>query len=189
MSRPFPPAVGFFLLGQAVFYVFVAVEIAARPAGLVRNHGLCYYELFRNTTPLYVMGLIIAGLLHFQAIRLLPVKDKLSGAVSTMFQWMGVCLIGMICAPIVLGKWLGYIHVLFGSSLFVLQLGLAVRLFVGSRSGAAAGLLGLQFLSGLVCILSLVHRLAYQIEGQIVFQIAFGLQMLKYLLTTGASPA
>lgn len=184
-SRPtrqsFAPATRFFLWGQAIFYLFAAAEIAVRPAGLTANHGICYYELFKNTTPLYLCGLISAGWLNFQAIRLIPTTDPLSRSVMTTFKWMGLCLIGMICCPIMLGRVLGYIHVTFGSCLFLLQLGLAVRIFLGSRSVGSALLLILQFCAGLVCIFSLAHWLTYQIEGQMVFQFAFGLLMLRYL--------
>lgn len=166
--------------GQLWQFGGLALCVALRPEGLSANSGISYYGVYGQTVVPYAAGLLGAAFytrrgLH-AAAPLLPAPDFL--------RWTGnafaVLAVGVALTPHTLNALVSWIHRGFGAALFVLQLVLSIRLAGwAGRDRLAIGLLTLQLAGGLASAGYVLRDTGLLLEGQIVFQAAFGAVVIR----------
>lgn len=186
MKHLFLPAARVALFGQSVLYLLIAAQILMRPKGLTANDGLSYFDTFSNTAPLYTLALAVNGFCSVRSAWLLPKQSTLCRWIAIGLWLIAACLLGLIFTPYSLGFPFNRIHVGFGSALFTVQMTIAIALAFRVRDRFTGWLAGIQAVAGVGCLLSLMHVTGCQIEGQVVFQLCFGLILLRYLFYEAA---
>lgn len=90
-------------------------------------------------------------------------------------------LVGILLTPYTLGDAVHWVHRTFGAALFLHELVLAVRLAAWAGGGAGVALVVTQVVSGVVSGVFVVLERGPLVAGQAVFQLAFGLIMIRTL--------
>lgn len=180
--RQYRQAMGLFLCGQIGFYLLLIVCIFLRPQGLFANDGFSYYGDYAQTILLYRLAFIVTGLLTFLSSWFLP-KAMPFIAIKFVFRIMPVLLLGVVVTTAPGHTKLDIVHVGIGMTLFVVQLLTAcwLALFI-YKDRFNQWLLILLLFSGLISLIALEGIISYLLEGQILFQLAFGALMMHTLI-------
>ena len=173
-------SVRYLIYGQIGFFVCISIAILLAPSGLHANHGLSFYGVTWPTTVLYAIGFFLIGYFSAKATKYFAsdsVEHKVITKILRLVPWL---LFAIYVTPYSVGQWMDDIHSAFGSTLFVLELGLAIWLaFFVLRDRILKFLTITQFAGGLVSFFSLLGFMSLLIQGQIVFQLAFGVLIIR----------
>ena len=168
-------AIRFFIYGQAGFYLALFVCVLLLPRGLVVNHGFTYYG--ENTLTMIPFGLafLTSGVFTLASSLYLP-RAMPFRMVKIAFWLMIPLLLAIMLTTSSVNMFLNHIHLKFGEALFILQ---AVMCFwmglVVCRNLTNYLLLLLLVISGVVSIVAVNDIIPYLIEGQVAYQLVFGL--------------
>jgi hypothetical protein len=172
--------VGNLILGQAVLYVGLLMCVALKPDGLGANDGISYYGIFRQTVVPYAIAILGPGYFIWTALRTAAPFAPAPVYLRRMANCLAALSVLVVLTPYSANPVFDWVHTLAGAFLFVLQLLLGLRLLGWSGGdGWTSGLLLLQFLSGLFCAVYVLPKHGFLLQGEVVFQIAFGALLVR----------
>lgn len=168
------------ILSQVSFFGFLAVCILLIPEGLAANRGISFYGAHPADILPLGLGFLTSSYFLLQAARTMPSHTPAERLAIIALRLMTVLIIGVLITPYSLGYIVDVIHTIIGAALFILQLAMAIWLLaVIVPDWQTVALLVTQLAGGFISLFSLINILPFLIQGQILFQVAFGL-----LLTT-----
>jgi hypothetical protein len=189
-TPPKHTAVRYLALAQLWFLVLILVCFALQPQALTANDGLSYFGVHWQTIIPFGLACTLAGFFTLRAADTLPPARWPLGLVAQVLRVSGLLLAGILFTPYSIGPIFDSIHRLFGTVLFLSQLGLAGWLSLRGRlSVFNALLLLLQFTGGVLAYLSLNDWLPFEVLGQLLFQAAFGLLIIRLVSAELDTPA
>ena len=167
------------IYGEVGFFVFLIIQIILRPAGLTANSGVSYYSAIKATIIPYTIGFLVAAYYLLQSASLLKNTNYLK-IISRALRLCACLLLAMVVAPDITHSVVSAIHTLIGASLFITELALAIWLAVYiCPNWFNRALATIQLGAGIICFFSIIEMLTWQIEGQIVFQLVFGILVAR----------
>jgi hypothetical protein len=180
-------SVAFVTSGLALALVMLAVCIVIRPESLRVNYGFSYLGVNTDTIVPYAVALLGVAFCMWRASDLVTEFDH-SSIIGPAMKIMAVQFIGLLLTPYT--RFDGP-HILFGSTLFLLQLGLAflaVR-WIGGGDRHVPLLTGIMVLSGLAAAYFLPQSRGFELQAQLVWQLAFWGLFVKLLRGVQLQPA
>jgi hypothetical protein len=169
VSRP----ARYLLFAQLVFFSALALCAVIRPEGLHDNHGWSYYEERDETIVPYLLGVLGCVLLILYAASLFERSAAPSGFPRAL-RLLALFLLLDIATPDTVNVVFYWAHDLTSALLFLYELGLAIWLVRTLwPAGLGVGLLGLQFVGGLVAMFSQLHLVSRLGLGIAIFQLSF----------------
>jgi len=153
--------------------------VALKPAGLSANNGISYYGIFRETFLPYALGLLGSAFFLAHAIGNLPTSQhELRLAFTTYIP----LIVGIVATPYAAGRWLNYLHTIFGSALFSLQLILSGWLTLRLHYiWWAVMLTTVEVVAGIFSAAYLNPTHGFLMQAQLLFQLAFGALLILSL--------
>ncbi|MEU6783787.1 hypothetical protein ABZ912_31715 [Nonomuraea angiospora] len=182
-------AVGDLVKGQACLLSGLTVCLVIMPGCLSFNCGMSDFGVHWRTVVPYAVGFLGTALYTRRALRAAAPALPSPRFVAVAGDSFAVLLVGILLTPYTLGSGVHWVHRSFGAALFLHELVLAVRMVSWASAGAA--LVGLQVASGVASGVSVVLAEGPLVVGQAVFQLAFGLVMIRtvrLLLRGGPKP-
>lgn len=183
--HPQRQAIGYFIAGQLGFFAALVVCVLMLPQGLFANHGFSYYGDYASTTLPYRLAFLVCGVCTLLASFALPPAMPFR-AISYAFRLMPVLYLGIVITTVPHAApnsaVMDNIHRAVGVTLFVLQFALSA--WLARRNGAdrlTLLLVLLLFAGGLASLLAMLYIIHYLIEGQLLFQLAFALLIIRGL--------
>ena len=178
--RKFDRAIRYLTYGQFGFFFSLVVCVLLSPQGLLANHGFTYYGEHARTVVPYGLAFGVCGLCTLLSTWYLP-----DGRPFRVIKFALRLLLPLLCAVAITASnqpSLGKLHVRFGEALFGLQFGMSAWLALDiHKDWRNAAYLLLLFCSGLASLLAVYNVIPYLIEGQIIFQLAFGVVVIYTL--------
>jgi len=180
-------SVAYVALGAGLTAVMLALDILIRPQSLRVNFGLSYLGVNADTIVPWAVALLGASYCVWRASEL--VTDVGHGPIlGWSMKIMSVQMIGLLLTPYTR---FGAAHEFFGSTLFIVQLGLAcvaIR-WLGGSDRQMTRLTGIMFLSGVAAGYYVLHTQGFELQAQVVFQLAFWVLFIRLLRGLQLQPA
>jgi len=173
--------------GLTLTAVMLAVCILIRPQSLRVNYGLSYLGVSTQTIVPYAVALLGAAFCVWRASELAADFEH-SLIVGRSMKVVAVQLVGLLLTPYTR---LDGPHVFFGSTLFLVQLGLAglaIR-WLGRRDRNLPLLTAAMVLSGLAAAYYLPQTRGFELQAQVIFQLAFWTLFIRLLRGLQLRPA
>jgi hypothetical protein len=172
--------IGDLVLGQACLLAGLLVCVVLRPDGLGANDGISYYGIFRQTIVPYAIAIIGSALLTRRALRVVAPLFPSPVYVRGLAGGLAAMSVGVVLTPYSLDTLFDWVHTMFGTAVFALQLLLAGQVHRWSGGdGWMTFLLVTQFLSGVVAAVFVLPEHGFLIQGQVVFQLAFSVLLIR----------
>jgi hypothetical protein len=173
--------------GLTLAAVMLTVCILIRPQSLRVNYGFSYLGVNTNTILPYAVALLGAAFCMWRASELLADSDH-SLIIGPAMKVMAVQLIGLLVTPYTR---FAAPHELFGSTLFLVQLGLAFLAikWLGGSDRRIPLLTGIMILSGLAAAYYIPQSRGFELQAQVVWQLAFWVLFIKLLRGLQLQPA
>lgn len=168
------------LIAYCGYLIAILICIVMRPSGLLANRGLSYYGGFWNTGFLSLFAYFWVALFFFQAAQILDREgDRHMRYLSICLRIMGILIVCIGATP---HNVLDEIHKIFGSALFILQLGVTF-VFLSQKQSKwyRLTLVFIELASGIASAYYVPLERGFLIEMQFIFQIAFGLLLINTL--------
>ena len=180
-------SIAFVAYGLTVMAVMLAVCILIRPESLRVNYGVSYLGVVTNTIVPYAAGFVSAACCIWRASELVTELDH-GVIVSRSMKIIAIQLVGLLLTPYTR---LDPAHIFFGSTLFLLQLGLAFLAikWLGGGDRNIPLLAGLMVMSGTAAAYYLPQTRGFELQTQLVFQLAFWALFIKLLRGLQLEPA
>ncbi len=180
-------SIAYVAYGLALAAVMLAVCILIRPQSLSVDYGLSYLGVFTDTIVPYAVALLGAAYCTWRASELVTDFDH-SLIVGRSMKIMAFQLIGLLLTPYTR---FGSAHEFIGSTLFLVQLGLAFLAikWLGGSDRHFTLLTGIMVLSGLAAAYYLPQSRGFELQTQVVFQLAFWVLFIKLLRGLQLQPA
>jgi hypothetical protein len=180
-------SIAYVTYGLTLTAVMLAVCIWIRPESLRVNYGVSYLGVNTNTIAPYAVGLLGAAFCMWRASELVTASDH-GLIVGPSMKIMAFQLIGLLLTPY---THLNDPHILFGSTLFLVQLGLAFLAvkWLGGSDRQIPLLAGVMVLSGLAAAYYLPQSRGFELQAQVVWQLAFWVLFIKLLRGLQLQPA
>jgi hypothetical protein len=172
--------VGDLVKAQVCLFGGLLLCVVLRSQGLVANEGISFYGRNLETLSPYAAGLLGTAALTRRALRSAAPGLPAPAPVRRAADAFALLLVGIILTPSTASSVVDWTHKTLGASLFVLQLLLAARLVAwawGDPLGTA--LLLVQFAGGVASAVWVLQDHGFLIEGQVVFQLAFGVLLIR----------
>ena len=185
MSR----SMSLFVASQASLYVGLIICMIIRPESLRVNEGISYFGNFPQTIIPYALGLLISiGLAVAAGWALAP--GPYTGPVKWGLYAFALGGFGILITPSLSVTWISLTHEWIGAALFFLQFILTtwIVLYI-KRDWLNIGLLGVLIAAGLAAAFYLNPPVGLLMQCQLIFQIAFGLIILRSLEAIESMPA
>lgn len=162
------------LLAQVSFFVFLLIAVFMTTGGFKYNRGLSFYgEHWTSALP-YGAGFMACDYFLLSAASLLPKAPPESKRLALLINLLAALLIAVLLTPNTVNSFFNWSHTIASSVLFLYELYFSIwfaRLCFSDR--LVWLLIGLQFLSGVLAMLSNFHVVFYLSEGTLVFQLVF----------------
>jgi len=180
-------SIAYVAYGLTLTAVMVAVCILIRPQSLRVDYGLSYLGVFTDTIVPYAVALLGAAYCMWRASALVTDCDH-SSILGWSMKIMAFQLVGLLLTPYTR---FDAAHVFFGSTLFLVELGLAFLAikWLGGSDRQIALLTGIMVLSGIACAYYLPLSRGFELQTQVVFQLAFSVLFIKLLRGLQLQPA
>ncbi|HEX3426358.1 MAG TPA: hypothetical protein VHT30_09515 [Acidimicrobiales bacterium] len=164
---------------MAVAAVLLAACVVIRPASLTADDGLSYFGVSLSTVLPYAAAYFWQSACYWRVSRAVARGSRANIGLALSLQAMAVLIAALVVAPTSL---VGFLHDTLGTVLFCLQLALSIW-WVLRTDAAWQGrtLLAIEFLAGVVALYYLQRHLGLLLEAQVVFQLAFGLLLIRRL--------
>ena len=170
--------------------ILLGLCVIIRPDSLSVNYGLSYFGIFISTIVPYAAAFMLYAFFLWRASEVRLENSRRAKAITWSMRIMSIQVIGLLLTPY---NRLYSIHVFFGASLFSLQLLLSLALLKWLvTNNLNAGLVIIEFLSGLASLYYLPRSTGMLLQTQVIFQLAFGILLIRALgsieTTTVAEP-
>ena len=184
--RTYRQAISYFAIGQAGFLCSLIICVLLLPKGLLANHGFSYYGDYTRTMLPYHLAFAVCGVCTLLASFSLPSAMPFK-LIKYAFRLIPVLLLGIAVTTAPHSPTLDNIHRPIGVTLFVLQFALGTWLAcIAGKDRLNLLLLPLLIGSGLVSLLALCAIIHCLLEGQVLFQFAFAMLIIRGLNRLGA---
>ncbi len=165
-------------LSQLCLYLGLAVSVLLLPEGLTVDHGMSYFGNSGRTLVPHVFGLVSSGALAWYAARFLT--EPALKPLRRSLQMFSLLTLGLAVTPSMYDERFSLVHKTFGSLLFTLQFGTAIWIMaITKRDPVKMVLFIVLLVAGTLCALYLKPVSGYLLQSQVVFQLAFGLLILR----------
>jgi hypothetical protein len=173
--------------GLALTAVMLAVCILIRPESLRVNYGVSYLGVSTTTIVPYAIGLVGAAFCIWRASDLVADLGH-SLIVSRAMKVIAFQMIGLLLTPYTR---FDAEHIFFGSTLFLVQLGLAglAIKWQGASDRNIPLLTGVMVLSGVAAAYYLPQVRGFELQAQLIFQLAFWVLFIRLLRGLQLEPA
>jgi len=180
-------SIAYVTCGLTLTAVMLVVCIVIRPQSLRVDYGLSYLGVFTDTIAPYAVALLGAAFCMWRASELVTEFDH-SLVIGRSMKIMAFQLIGLLLTPYTR---FGDVHEFFGSTLFLVQLGLACLAikWLGGSDRHLALLTGIMVLSGLAAAYYLPQSRGFELQTQVAFQLAFWVLFIRLLRGLQLQPA
>lgn len=153
----------------------MVVCTALDPVSLGANAGISYFGHHRLTVAPFELGMFATAYFLLQAEKEIRSDGRLAFLYSCLIL-ISVGVIGIAIAPAVGNGLLDKLHRVFGSLTFITQLVLSARLIMRFKIGIFGwAAYVLQFIGGIIALIYLQPAQGFSIQGQLLFQLAFGI--------------
>jgi hypothetical protein len=180
---------GGLLWGQVCLFGGLLTCIAIRPEGLRVNDGVSYFGTLRQTFVPYVIGLLGSALVTRRAIRAETTDQpecRRFRRMADLFAWL---TLGVVLTPYTVSALFDVAHTTLATALFVAQLILGLQLVRGAPGDRTnLALLLTQLAGGIVAAIYVLPVHGFLIQGQLVFQAAFGALLIRTISTRQPEP-
>jgi len=168
------------LYSQLSFFSIVILCIFIYPNGLGANNGISYYGTLPVTFPLYILACFSTAFFLLRATLYFPKDSKALRIVSYCLRSLVPFLIGILFTPYTYSPAYDVIHKIFGTIFFLIQSGLILWLSARVKwDGFTTIMIAIQLIGGLIALFSLFDIIMWEIEGQIIFQLVFGILLIR----------
>ncbi|MGA8015696.1 MAG: hypothetical protein WCB85_07245 [Candidatus Dormiibacterota bacterium] len=180
-------SIAYVAYGLTLGAAMLAVCILIRPQSLRVDYGLSYLGVFTDTIVPYAVAFVGAAYCLWRASQLATDFDH-GLIVGRSLKIMAFQLIGLLLTPYTR---FGDVHEFFGSTLFLVQLGLACLAikWLGGSDRHLALLTGIMLLSGLAAAYYVPQSRGFELQTQVVFQLAFWVLFIRLLRGLQLQPA
>lgn len=181
------PLVRYLAYSQIAFYASVLICTILAPAGLRDNDGLSYFGVHKITIIPYGAGLLISAYLVLKSLNYLSEAKKLIPLRWSMksVAWL---MAGIVVTPYSIDNWFDWIHTTIGTTLFSIQLLLVIWLILTIKNDWINWLLlVVQVTGGLISLFYLAPPQGFLLQGQVLFQAAFSVILLRSLSVISVS--
>jgi hypothetical protein len=166
-------------IGMATAFPLLLLCTLLRPNSLSVNYGLSYFGVFLSTIVPYALAFCAYAFCLWKASESEFIKIKQPTIVRWFLRIMVIQIIGLLLTPYTRFY---NIHVFFGAGLFSLQLLLSLLCIIWSSLDLLnVSLLLIEFGSGLAALYYLPRATGLLLQVQVVFQLAFGLLLVRVL--------
>jgi heme A synthase len=174
-------AIRLFGSAQIAFFLCLLLCVLIIPNGLLANHGYCFYGEQEQTRFIYRLSFALTGLLTCVSALCMPNAAPFR-VIRAVFLLLLPLFLGLVLTTSSYSRAISLLHVRIGTVLFMLQALLAAWLtFIGCRDRRNYTLFATLFFGGVMTLLSLYIIIPLLIEGQIIFQLAFGMLVIHSL--------
>lgn len=182
MRFPQQPFKRYLVYSQLATYITFLACIAIAPASLADNSGFSYFGHHRWTVVPFGAGILTAAYFLLRSAEFLPSNAR-TRKLKIFFRSLPILMTGLVVVPAVGNGWYDFIHRLFGTALFLAQLGLAGWLVWRIKNDRLNWLLIiLQVSGGLIALIYLNPVQGFELQGQLLFQLAFSVLLLRSLI-------
>lgn len=165
--------------GVAAAAALFAVCILIRPQGLGADNGLSYYGDFKTTIIPYSLAFFAAAYSYLEAARYVKDGRGFAGNLALALRAMAALMVGLLVTP---SSLVNPIHTFMGTTLFSLQLAVSMWLLLKFfKDWQTTLLVAMMWLSGLAALYYLPRSQGLLLQTQVVFQLAFGLLLIRTL--------
>jgi hypothetical protein len=180
-------SIAYVAYGLTLTAVMLAVCIVIRPQSLRVDYGLSYLGVFTDTIVPYAAALLGAAYFIWRASELVTDFDH-SLLIGRSMKIIALELVGLLLTPYTHFE---VAHMFFGSTLFLLQLGLAFLAikWLGGSDRRIPLLTGLMIVSGLAAAYYLPRSRGFELQAQVLFQLAFWVLFIRLLRGLQLHPA
>ncbi|MGO8687066.1 MAG: hypothetical protein ACLQT7_07770 [Candidatus Dormibacteria bacterium] len=181
-------SIAYVAYGLTLMAVMLAVCIVIRPQSLNVDYGLSYLGVHTDTIVPYAIGLLGAAYCTWRASELVTALEH-GVFIGRSMKVMAFEMVGLLLTPYTR---LDAAHVFFGSTLFLIQLGLAGLAIrrLGAGDWYIPLLTGVMVASGLAAAYYLPQsRGGLELQTQVVFQLAFWVLFIRGLRGLQLQPA
>lgn len=169
------------LYSQLIIYLTFITCIALAPASLSDNSGFSYFGHHELTVAPFIIGLIGAAYFLLRAADGLS-PGKTGRILAYGFRFMAILMVGVAVVPAIGNGWYDLIHRLFGSLLFITELSLSVWLLRQAKGlWPNYFVFLLQMLGGVLALIYLSPAQGFELQGQLLFQLAFSFLLFRNL--------
>jgi hypothetical protein len=180
-------SIAYVAYGLTLAAVMLAVAILIRPESLGVDYGLSYLGVFTNTVVPYAVAFLGVAYCLWRASELVTDLDH-SLMIGRSMRIMACQLIGLLLTPYTR---FGEAHELIGSTLFLVQLGLACLAikWLGGSDRNLTLLTAVMLVGGLASAYYLPQSRGFELQTQLVFQLAFWVLFIRLLRGLQLRPA
>ena len=168
------------ITSQILLYLSILICFLIKPSGFLANNGISYYGTLLSTIVPYIIGILGSSFLLFIGVikHKKVFKDSLVIILLTALFPLSILL---IVFPYTFNNTFSNIHEAIGVLIFVSQLIVSLILAIDIKRINTYIFLILEVFGGIVSAYYLFPENGYLIEGQLIFQLGFGLLMISYL--------
>jgi len=174
----------YLITSQVLLFLGIIICIIIRPKGLKVDNGISYYGTHINTLVFYIISLAGSAFIAILAA-IKYIKKEYESIRSFLFILFPLTL-AIILFPYNVNSTYRIIHEYSGILIFLIQLIISiVILFKIYRDRFNIFLFIIQILGGLISAYYLAPSQGFLIQGQLLFQLAFGILIIRssHLLT------
>ena len=172
-------AVRYLIYAQVSFFGCLLAAVFITTAGFRDNHGLSFYGVNYPSIIPFGLGLVLCTLFLLKAAAELPVRNHPFDKLQPLLRIIALLLFAILITPDTLGVWFYYVHVATASLLFSLELLVAIWLAWKWNSNIFTWtLLAVQFVAGVVALLSQAHVIRYLSQSSLIFQLVFAVLLV-----------
>jgi hypothetical protein len=176
------PAVGFVVCGQVCFVAMMGCCVAIHPSAVAVKRGLSYYGTHADTIVPYSIGFVLCAVFTALAVSRMQLDAGPVRRLRTGLMVILTLLIGILFTPYSVDLVVDWLHIGLAAFLFVVASSVGIWLALRIVGGLLAhGLLGAQLAGGTLSVASQLGALDYMIPGQLVFQLAFSVLLVRAL--------
>lgn len=169
----------YYIISQALLLIGMIICFIIQPHGLIADEGISYYGGRIVTVVPYAIGIVGAtSIANFGTKKYKITKDFKN---YSKLIWLILLLsIGVVLAPYNYDTWLTRLHEIFGASIFLIQLFMAIKILKLYKDNKLNYyLFAVQLFGGLMSAIYFFPKNGYLIEAQLLFQFAFGLILIN----------
>lgn len=168
------------MYAQSSFFFFLMIAIFITTAGFSNNHGLSFYGEHLSTAVPFGLGFVMCDFFLLRAADALPKNRQPYNKLALLIRVLTVLLIFILLTPDTVNTFFDWSHIIDSSVLFLFELCFALWLSVKWYHDRLTWLLlTIQFVAGILALLSQFHIIFYLSEGILFFQLFFGLLLIR----------
>lgn len=166
--------------GQLIFFFFIFVSYLIDPEVLeLETIGISYYSNPGLPMLFYVLAFAGCGFFIFRAAKSIPRETKNLNYLKYSLKIILILSVAALLTPYFINKFVDMLHKATIVLLFIFEFILAAWFALRKKTFANIVLVFFLIVGGLLCLLSLLHLIRLMFIGQIIFQGAFGILLIK----------